>query len=500
MQRVAYAVLMMVVMTACGGGGTDGPVAPPAPVLSTVSVSISPSTIQLGQSASATAELRTSAGAVLTDRAVSWSSATPSVASVDANGVITSVAVGTSTISATSEGKTGAATITVISIPVASVSMTGVTTLTPGSASGFTALLRDAAGATLTNRAVSWSSSDVSVAQVSQAGNVLAIAPGTTTISATSEGRTGSVVVTVRYNISTVTFTGATRVKVGDSYPYTFTARLADGTVVSPPAIWGVTEAGRAVVNSNGMLMPLQAGTFTIQLLIDGGLWTTSITAYDWRAFTSGGSAFVSIEADIAVANRSGVNDRPELVLSCGTDGYFFLWVRTPHIVTQNGSVAYLFDGGAAQGATWRELSPDYRTLWHPGTNGSTKNFAAQIAASRQFGFGFGEFMGATKATIFRVTGLAPLVAPLYTMCPSNAIVAGAPGAGGDVAMPLAEGAWLMSAYEAARGVPREAGVSADAAARTVAAPSEADGSALLRAWPVWSASTVETRQAKRVR
>ena len=77
MQRVAYAVLMMAVMTACGGGGTDGPVAPPAPVLSTVSVSISPSTIQLGQSATATAELRTSAGAVLTGRAVTWSSSVP---------------------------------------------------------------------------------------------------------------------------------------------------------------------------------------------------------------------------------------------------------------------------------------------------------------------------------------------------------------------------------------------------------------------------------------
>jgi len=203
MKRVALAVMWMTVMTACGGA--DGPVAPPAPVLSTVSVTIAPTTIQLGQSAGATAELRTSAGAVLTGRAVSWSSSVLAVASIDANGMIASVSVGTTTITATSEGKSGAAAITVVPIPVARVSVTGVAIMMPGAASNFSALLRDAAGTLLTNRAVSWSSSDVSVAQVSAAGNVLAIAPGVAVISATSEGRTGSAVLTVRYNIASVT-------------------------------------------------------------------------------------------------------------------------------------------------------------------------------------------------------------------------------------------------------------------------------------------------------
>ena len=154
MKRVACAVLMMTVMTACGGGGADGPVAPPAPVLSTVTVTIAPTTIQLGQSASAQAELRTLAGAVLTGRAVSWSSSVPAVASVDASGVIANVSVGSATITATREGKSDSVAIAVIPIPVASVVVAGVTTLTPGNEYGITALLRDVAGATLTNRAV----------------------------------------------------------------------------------------------------------------------------------------------------------------------------------------------------------------------------------------------------------------------------------------------------------------------------------------------------------
>ena len=98
------------------------------------------------------------------------------------------------------------------------------------------------------------------------------------------------------------------------------------------------------------------------------------------------------------------------------------MWVRTPHIVTQNGLIAYSFDGAPGIGATWQELSPDYRTLWHPGTNATVKTFSAQIAASRQFGSAFGDFAGSAEATLFRVTGMTGLVAPLYTMCPSNAI------------------------------------------------------------------------------
>ena len=46
----------------------------------------------------------------------------------------------------------------------------------------------------------------MSVAQVSTTENVLAIAPGTTTISATSDGRTGGALLTVRYDIATVSF------------------------------------------------------------------------------------------------------------------------------------------------------------------------------------------------------------------------------------------------------------------------------------------------------
>lgn len=339
------------------------------------------------------------------------------------------------------------------------------------------------------------------MATVSASGTVSAIAPGTATITASSEGKSGSASLTVRYSIATVTLSGSSRLKVGDSYAYTATARLSDGTIISRPVAWSIVETGRAVVTTTGFVTSLQAGSFSIRVVIDGEAWTGSYTAYDWDAFVgSSGTSFATLLADEAITNLVGTVDRPELVVSCGTSGSFFLWVRTPHIITQSGSVAYSFDNAAAVGATWRELAPDYRLLWHPGTNGSTKTFASQIAASRRFGFAFGEFLGTAKATIFRVTGLSPLLSPLLTQCPSNAIVAGAPSAGGDAGQLESNAARVTAEFAAARGLPSASMVSPEAAARAVAGPGVGDRSELLRAWPVWTGARVESQQAKRLR
>jgi uncharacterized protein YjdB len=472
----------------------------PVPV-ATVTVALAATPVVVGGTTTATAVLRGANGATLSGRAVVWSSSVPSVATVSAAGEVTAVATGTTVVTATSEGQSGSATLTVIVPPVATVTVAGAATLAPGAVSGFTATLRDASGAALSNRAVTWTSSDPNVAAVSASGTVTAITPGTTTITASSEGKSGSAALAVRYNIATVVFTGATRVKVSDSYPYTITARLADGTVVSRPVAWGIVETGRAVVTATGLVTPLQSGSFTIRVVIDGEAWTASYTAYDWTTFTSGGSSFAVLEADVSVIGRRGISTRPDLVLACSTtSGLFLNWVDTREFITENGTIAYSFDGAAPVTALWRELAPEYKTLYHPGPNGSTKAFASQIAASRQFGFAFTEFLGTAKATIFRVTGLAPLLSPLLTLCPSNAIVAGAPSVGSDAEQLKTNTARVMAAYAAARGEPSARNVSREAAARAAAGPSTADRSELLRQWPVWTGGRVETQQAKRLR
>lgn len=150
--------------------------------------------------------------------------------------------------------------------------------------------------------------------------------------------------------------------------------------------------------------------------------------------------------------------------------------------------------------AIWRELPPEYKTLYHPGPNGSTKVFATQISASRQFGFAFTEYLGTAKATIFCVTGLSPLLSPLLSQCPSNAVVAGVPSAGSDAGQLESAAARVMAEYAAARGGSAARTVSPEAAARAVSGPGIGDRSELLRQWPVWTGARIETQQAKRLR
>jgi Tol biopolymer transport system component len=84
---------------------------------------------------------------------VSWSSDAPGVASVDASGLVTAVSPGTATISATSDGHTGTAAITV-EAPVAAVYALAFTASTPSGANDIVVQSSDGSGRrNLTNSA-----------------------------------------------------------------------------------------------------------------------------------------------------------------------------------------------------------------------------------------------------------------------------------------------------------------------------------------------------------
>lgn len=77
-------------------------------------------TVSVGGTRQLTATLRDAANNVLTSKAVTWSSATPSAATVGSStGLVTGVAAGTSVITASSEGKTAQVTVTVAPPPFA---------------------------------------------------------------------------------------------------------------------------------------------------------------------------------------------------------------------------------------------------------------------------------------------------------------------------------------------------------------------------------------------
>ncbi|HYT99947.1 MAG TPA: Ig-like domain-containing protein [Gemmatimonadales bacterium] len=171
-------------------------VVPSAPVAA-VTVAPASAAVAVGGAVQLTATTKDAAGNVLTGRVVTWASGTPTVVTVSATGLVTGVSGGTATVTAISEGKTGSAAITV-TVPVAAV------TVTPASASvavGGTVQLaatpKDASGNTLSGRVVTWASNTVAVASVNGSGLVKGLVAGSATITATSEGKSGSSVITV---------------------------------------------------------------------------------------------------------------------------------------------------------------------------------------------------------------------------------------------------------------------------------------------------------------
>ena len=167
--------------------------------VASVSVALNASSLNPSQTTQATATLRDAAGNVLTGRTVTWSSSNTAIATVNSSsGLVTAVSPGTAQIRASSGGVTGSATLTVNAPPVASVSVALTSPISVGQVTQASVTLRDAANNVLTGRTVTWASSNTAVATVSSTGAVTGIAAGTTNITATSEGVTGSAPLTVQ--------------------------------------------------------------------------------------------------------------------------------------------------------------------------------------------------------------------------------------------------------------------------------------------------------------
>ncbi|HEX9306735.1 MAG TPA: Ig-like domain-containing protein [Anaeromyxobacter sp.] len=130
-------------------------------------------------------------GQSVTGKTVTWSGSDARIVNVSSrDGAITGVAPGSATITATSDGASGYATVTVKHVAVSSVDIwpSGKRILA-GDSFQFEATPRDGDGNSLLDREVRWSSSNDPVATVSAGGLVAGRSQGVATISAYSEGK-----------------------------------------------------------------------------------------------------------------------------------------------------------------------------------------------------------------------------------------------------------------------------------------------------------------------
>jgi uncharacterized protein YjdB len=251
-----------------GKSGSAGVMILPAPVAS-VAVSPASATVQQGLTVQLTATPKDANGTPLSGRVVTWASTNPAVATVDANGVVTGVALGSATIAATSEGQVGSATITVgpAPVPVASVAVSPSSgSVAAGGTLQLTATPKDASGTPLSGRVVTWSSGNTAVATVSPSGLVTGVgAGGPVTITALSEGQSGTAAITVTAPSGLFA--------IGDSVLVTVAAWVrnisqppADPSSGTPPSVIGTQPVGaRGLVDSGPVLNTTPGGDGAIR-------------------------------------------------------------------------------------------------------------------------------------------------------------------------------------------------------------------------------------------
>src|SRR5947209_5886031 len=269
---------------------------------SVASVGVSPASanMSVGGTTQLSATPKDAAGNVLAGRLVTWTSSSSAIATVSAGGLVSGAAVGSATITATSEGQSASATITVATVPVAAVAMSPATAaVLVGATVQFTATLLDAAGNVLSGRSVTWASTGPAVATVSSTGLVTGVAPGAVTITATSEGQTGSAAVIVNpVPVASVSVSPVSAgIEVGQPVQFTATPLDANGTPLSGRSItWASSAPAVAAVSTGGLVTGVAAGTATITATSEGQGGSAAITV-TVPASTSPGTV-----TDLAVA------------------------------------------------------------------------------------------------------------------------------------------------------------------------------------------------------
>jgi uncharacterized protein YjdB len=364
--------------------------------VSTVAVSPPNTGIRVAGTTQLTATTKDSIGGVLTGRVVTWGSSDPTVATVTSTGLLTGVAAGTATITATSEGKSGTSAITVTKIPVGSVTVAPPTkALLVTQTFGLTATVRDTVGNVVTDRVVTWGSSNTAAATVSSAGVVTAVAPGTATITATSETKSGTSTITVS-NVPVgivVVQPASAGIRVTATTQLNAVTEDSIGGVLTGRAVtWGSSDPTVATVNANGLVTGVALGTATITATSEGKSGTSSVTvtkipvgsvtvAPPSKALLV--TQTVSLTATVRDSLGTVVTDRP---VSWGSSNSFVATVSSTGLVTAVApGTATITAASESKGGTSTitvSLVPVSAVVVQPAQDTLVVNATAQLAAA----------------------------------------------------------------------------------------------------------------------
>ena len=218
-------------------------------------------------------------------KTVTWTSSDSSIATVDASGLVSALKAGTVVITASCEGKEASCTITITSekVPVTGVSVAPATlSLVVGEKGELTATV---APENATEKGVTWSSDDSSVATVDENGQVTAVAKGQATITATTvdgNKKAACAVTVTESEVPDVPVTSVTMSKksltLTEGDTGTLTATVKPDNATDKTVTWTTSKKSVATVDQNGVVTAVKAGSATITATCGGKKATCTVT------------------------------------------------------------------------------------------------------------------------------------------------------------------------------------------------------------------------------
>ena len=271
-----------------GVGASAGVIVRFGSLQASLSIAPSPATVSVGDTVILTPQVRDASGRLL-DRAVTWVSSVPAIATVASYlsgssnlAVVTGVSQGTVSVTATSGAASAQVSVTVAPPPpVASVVVSPESLQVIAQGTGrLSVTLRDSSGRLIVGRAIAWVSADPTIAIVADSGVVTGIGPGTVAIYATSDGISDTAWTTV----TTLQFRSIATAGVYIVTNLGFSAGGRTCGVVTTGAVFCWGPWGPAPVNASGGLL---FRSVTVGLSHSCGL-TPDGRAYCWGGNSSG--------------------------------------------------------------------------------------------------------------------------------------------------------------------------------------------------------------------
>lgn len=270
MKRIAYLAAVLLALVGCKKD-------PQVQKVSVTGITLNPTALSIPEGGAKTISATVSPSDA-TNKLVLWSTDNSSVATVSSDGTVKAQEVGTATITAKSDdgGLTATCTVTVKPrVPLTGISIDPTSlTLTEGETGEITVTFTPA---NASYKTLSWTSSDPSVATVSE-GTVTAIKSGKTTITVTSEdgGFTAKCEVLVKV-WQAVDITGITlspdplEVRLAETEPAAITAEITPANATNKTLLWTSSDPSVATVSPDGTVTAVHIGDCKITAMADDG-------------------------------------------------------------------------------------------------------------------------------------------------------------------------------------------------------------------------------------